>query len=128
MEHTDSFSRFLRQIQAAHPNSLRAQVAKDALAEDDPAVYLDQILTHGCESGLATQLIYYRDVYPFYDRFHEDIQDILDAHPLSLKQREAMNADARTAYCWWAYWCTALHLCDSFRLRQFADSLPPQAS
>ena len=37
------------------------------------------IISHGCISGVVTELIYYRDTIKFYDYFENEIWDRLDA-------------------------------------------------
>ena len=40
--------------------------------------YVNDLLTHGCISGMVGDLIYYKDTVAFYDEYEEYIEDLLD--------------------------------------------------
>jgi len=44
----------------------------------DTYIWMSDILTHGCVSGMIGDLIYYKDTCAFYDQYEEDIWDLLE--------------------------------------------------
>ena len=41
--------------------------------QDDYTSYLDDLLQHGCQSGMVNDLIYYHDTCKFYEEHKEEI-------------------------------------------------------
>ena len=42
----------LKQILKDHPQSIKAEVAEEALEHDDPKTFFQDLLQHGCISGM----------------------------------------------------------------------------
>lgn len=66
----------LKKIILADRSSIRAVVAQDALDAEDPAGYLKDVLAHGCQSGIVSNLIYYTDTKDFFLTHMDEIDDI----------------------------------------------------
>lgn len=49
------------------------------LAQDseDAQGILDNIVTHGCDSGMVNHLIYYKDTVAYYEEYEEEIKDFV---------------------------------------------------
>jgi len=45
---------------------------------DEVKSYLNDVSTHGGVSGMISGLIYYSDTNKFYDKYEEDIEDLLE--------------------------------------------------
>ena len=41
--------------------------------------YITDVLKHGCQSGVVSSLIYYNDTADFYNKYSDDIYNLLDA-------------------------------------------------
>ena len=52
------------------------QDQKDAIKDQDTN-YLQQVIEHGCVSGMVSGLIYYTDTESFYKEHHQEINDML---------------------------------------------------
>ena len=39
--------------------------------------FIGDLINHGCQSGMVTELIYYADTIKFYDKFEDDIEDLI---------------------------------------------------
>ena len=39
--------------------------------------YIDDVLNHGCQSGIVGELIYYTDTEKFYNKYKKDINELL---------------------------------------------------
>lgn len=44
---------------------------------DDIVSYMNDVLQHGCVSGMVSELIYYRDIVEFYNKYKRDINALL---------------------------------------------------
>ena len=66
----------LKQICKNKPHSIQAEVAQSALEYDDPQSFFDDLLQHGCISGMVSSLIYYADTHAFYDKHYEEIEEL----------------------------------------------------
>lgn len=52
-------------------------VIEDVLEKgDDCVTYMEDVLRHGCISGIVGGLIYYHDTYKFYDEYYEEIEEL----------------------------------------------------
>lgn len=64
----------------SNENRLADAVINDIndIEEDDRESYIEDVITHGCQSGIVSDLIYYKDTVRFYDNYREEIWDLLD--------------------------------------------------
>lgn len=53
----------LKQIIKDNPESIKSAVAQEVLVHDDPKSFFEDLLQHGCISGMVTSLIYYQDTH-----------------------------------------------------------------
>jgi len=44
----------------------------------DEEIHLEDVIEHGCVSGCVSSLIYYSDTVKFYDKFEDEIWDMLE--------------------------------------------------
>ena len=44
---------------------------------EDAKGILENVLTHGCESGMVNHLIYYKDTVAYYEEHEEEIKDLV---------------------------------------------------
>lgn len=61
-------------------NELTKYVIDDILAQgkDYQDGYIKDVLEHGCSSGAVGGLIYYNDTTAFYDKYNEEIYNLLE--------------------------------------------------
>lgn len=45
------------------------------LESEDCDAYLGDILRGGCQNGVISELIYYKDVYPFFQEYYLEIEE-----------------------------------------------------
>lgn len=70
--------RKLKTILKENPESLKSEVIEDALDSENIETYFSDLLTHGCVSGMVGGLIYYSDTVKFYDKYEDEIENLLD--------------------------------------------------
>ena len=68
-------------IKAAAGTKLEKAVAKwwtdNIEYGDNPELIMEDLLQHGCQSGIVSELIYYCDTMKFYKRHKEEINGLL---------------------------------------------------
>ena len=47
------------------------------LIEQEVSDLLNDVLEHGCQSGIVSELIYYSDTLPFFEKYKEEINELL---------------------------------------------------
>ena len=52
------------------------QWVEDRVKDED--IHLEDVIEHGCVSGCVSSLIYYSDTVKFYDKFEDEIWDMLE--------------------------------------------------
>jgi len=93
----------LQDILSDQPNTLKAAVAREVLAEDCPVDFLTGLMAHGCISGWVTSLVWYNQTHEFYDTHYAEIEDLrLDwedetGQPLEIK------GDLKNFFAWFAF-------------------------
>lgn len=73
------------------------QYVKEYLIEygedyDDMSDFIKEILEHGCQSGIVGALIYYKDTNEFYDKYEDEIEDLLEEYQNSCGYSNRMEA------------------------------------
>lgn len=57
-------------------NALIKYVISDILDKENVVQYIEDVLYHGCISGVVSGLIYYRDTHEFYDDYYDEIEEL----------------------------------------------------
>lgn len=102
-----SFGTYLHQVLKDHPDTIRAAVAKEALEHTDVDAFFDDLLQHGCISGMVSSLVYYQDTHNFYDKYYQEIENIRQeveeatGHPLNIE------GDLKNYLAWLSFEVTA---------------------
>ena len=92
--------------------------------------YIKDVLEHGCQSGVVSSLIYYNDTSAFYDKYNEDIYNLLyaDMQELGYKSIPEMVASLNGAkdvgsdeqyknlLAWYGYERTMLDIHDTLNM------------
>lgn len=88
---------------ADQERGLRAVVAKDALQENDPMSYLQDVVDYGCITGLVGHLIYYRDTHRFFDEHYDEIEALREEYEDSTGLMLEVKDDLKNFLAWFAY-------------------------
>jgi len=69
----------LQAIKAETTNKLKLSVIDSILDREENEIkgYIEDVLNHGCESGIVGELIYYSDTVKFYEEFKTEIKTML---------------------------------------------------
>lgn len=100
----------LRDIRKSPETGLEGFVADSILdsvkeyGDDDDAVKsrIGEILEHGCVSGTVGELIYYKDTHKFYDKYYDDIENIVNELESQMGERimPKIGEDRKNFYAW----------------------------
>ena len=66
----------LQQIIKQEPHTIRAVIAKDALEYHSISYFFHDLMHHGCQSGMISDLIYYTETHQFFDKYYPEIETI----------------------------------------------------
>jgi len=93
---------------------IKAEVANDALnamdSYDDIKDWFNDLLTHGCVSGMIGGLVYYCDTHKFYDTHYDEIEELRDEYEDSFGESLKVDGDLKNWFAWFAYEETARKL------------------
>jgi len=103
----------LRAMAKSPETDLEGAVAESILDKvvdyggDDKAVrsVISDINEHGCVSGIISELIYYTDTHKFYDKYYEDIENLVSEWESNTGERVMPKSgeDRKNFYAWFGY-------------------------
>ncbi len=93
----------LQQILKDNPNTIKAEVAEEALEHEDPQTFFKDLLQHGCISGMVTKLIYYKDTHAFYDKHYAEIEELREEYETSIGEPLQIKNDLKNFLAWFAF-------------------------
>jgi len=100
--------------------NLRYEVAKyileDCETDEEIKTFFDDLLQHGCASGMVSSLIYYADTHAFYERHYNEIEELREELEESLGDPLKIKYDLKNFFAWLAFEETA---------RKIAEELLP---
>lgn len=109
----------LKKIEKESENRLEKWLCNNILStfktSEDCQAYLEDILRGGCESGVISELIYYKDIYPFFQEYYLEIQELILNYQDEIGGIE-LKADIQSRLSWLAVEITALNLADKLCL------------
>lgn len=103
-------SDFLNELLTQNPNSIKSEIAKEALDYHCPAAFFEDLLQHGCVSGMVGKMIYYDDTHAFFDKHYHVIEEIRHAVEENLGEKLSLNGDLKNSLAWFAFEETAYQL------------------
>ena len=74
-------------------------------------IWINDLMTSGCQSGMVCGLIYYTDTHAFFDKYYDEIDELREElednmGPLQIK------GDMKNFYAWLAFEETARKIAD----------------
>lgn len=115
---TKNIKIFLKEIIENEPHSLRSEVATEALSyEDDVKIFFSNLLQHGCQSGMISKLIYYRDTHKFYDTYYDEIETLREELEQSFGEPLQPKGDLKNWFAWMAFEETTRSIADELELQ-----------
>jgi len=103
IQYCDTFEEFLNEIIERFPTSIAARVAQDFVDYDDPHSSIQEVVHHGCISGVVPSMVYYVDTYAFFEKHISEIDDIRANYEESTGCKVDLGSDTRNTLAWFAY-------------------------
>lgn len=73
--------------------------------DDGAEGFVRDVLEYGCQSGIVSELIYYKDTHEWFDTYYEDIMELREE--LSQEFGEEINppvgADLKNWFAWFSF-------------------------
>ena len=99
--------------EAKEINEVRDYVIDDILeydSDEEMEARIKDLVTHGCSGGSVCGLIYYVDTHKFFDKYYEDIQEIINEYKDSTGIFPEYKGDMKNWYAWFAFEQEAFNL------------------
>jgi len=108
----------LHKILAEPQESIRKEVAREALeyGSEDIVSFFEDLLSHGCVSGMIGSLIYYVDTHKFFDTYYDEIEELRLEWEDSIGIALGTSGDWKNYMAWFAFEETAYRLANEFGL------------
>jgi len=108
----------LQYIAAEPEDTIRKDVAEEALeyGSEDIVSFFQDLLQHGCASGMVGSLIYYRDTHAFFDAHYDEIETLREEMEDNLGEPLRITGDLKNWLAWFAFEETARQLAEELGL------------
>ena len=90
--------------------SIENDVLSEALEHDEPKMFFEDLLQHGCQSGMVGGLIYYTDTAKFYDDHYDQIEELREQYLEEIGEFPQIKGDLKNWFAWFAFEETARKL------------------
>ena len=91
-------------------------MAREALDHDEPLSFFQELLEHGCVSGMVNSLIYYRDTHAFFDQHYEEIEALREEFEHDQGVSLDISGDLKNALAWFAFELVAYRLANDLEI------------
>ncbi|MBN8669512.1 MAG: hypothetical protein J0L80_02425 [Chitinophagales bacterium] len=109
--------RKLKDIINSEPDTIKAAVATEALDYHDIRDFFNDLLHHGCQSGMVGSLIYYSDTHAFFDKHYREIEELRYEYGQQLGVPLQPNGDLKNWYAWFAFEETARAIANELEIQ-----------
>jgi len=106
----------LEAIIESEPDTIRAEVAQEAIDSDDIIPFFSYLLQNGCVSGVIGPLIYYVDTHAFYDKYYDEIENLRYETEESQGLPITIKGDLKNFFAWFGFEETAYQLANELGL------------
>ncbi|MED4342848.1 hypothetical protein [Bacillus licheniformis] len=83
-------------------NALKERV-KQIIEENGGATFAQDVLNHGCISGVVTEMIYYKDTHAWFDTYYDEIQELAEQYELETGEKLHWNGDLKNWFAWFSF-------------------------
>jgi hypothetical protein len=109
----------LQEILENNPNTLKAEVIEEALyydTDEEMKTFFQDLLNHGCVSGMIGKLIYYTDTHKFYDKHYYEIEELRFEYQESIGESLRLDHDLKNTLAWFGFEETAYRLASELEI------------
>jgi hypothetical protein len=91
-------------------------ILDDYKTDDEIKCFFSDLLNNGCQSGMISTLIYYRDTKKFYIKFMDEIHELIEELESSMGETIKAKGTRSNFYAWLAFEETARSLSNEIGL------------
>lgn len=113
--HIDHLAADLRELLDAS-GGIRKTVVQEALDYHNPKNFFQDLLNHGCQSGMVGGLVYYKDTHAFFEENYSEIEEIRTDYEFETGQELIVVGDLKNFLAWFAFERTAQLLADELEI------------
>ena len=110
----------LKEIANQQENTIKKAVAVEILnhAETDEEVnnFFKDLQTSGCQSGMVSSLIYYKDTHAFFDTHYDEIEDLRQDYKDNYGIDVVIKNDLKNTLSWFAFEEVAYQLANELEI------------
>jgi hypothetical protein len=81
-----SLEDYLKTIVEKQPDTIAQFIAKIALETESPKSFFQDLISHGCISGMIGELVYYYETHQFFDDFYKEIETLREDYEIIIPQ------------------------------------------
>ncbi len=115
-----SLKKKLAAIQNEDKYSIRSDVAETALSygdsEEEIKSFFSDLLSHGCQSGMISHLIYYKDTDEYYRSHVDEIDDLKQELEEEIGEPLKIGSPIQNWLAWFGFEETARKVADEIGL------------
>jgi hypothetical protein len=72
--------------------------------------FFEDLMQHGCQSGMVGELIYYTDTHKFFNDHYEEIEELREEYEDSTGEALRPKGDMKNWFAWFAFEQTAYNI------------------
>ena len=111
MKTTDiSLEDYLKAIVEKQSKCIAQSIARTALDEEEPILFLQNVLEYGCAFLALPDFVLYRDIHQFFDIHYKEIDILRDKYEISVPFKE----DLKSYLAYFAFETVARELYDKW--------------
>lgn len=106
----------LQKILADNPNTIKACVIEEAFDFHSIKDFFNDLLTHGCVSGMIGRLVFYNQTERFFDEHYHEIMELKEDFEESTGQPMKIPYHLKNHLAWFGFEQTACELANKIGL------------
>lgn len=79
------------------------EIIKAQGTKEEQMTYMRDVLSHGCVSGMVTELIYHRDTHAWFDEFYDEIEELREEFEENIGEPLRINGDLKNTLAWFSF-------------------------
>ena len=99
-----------------HTDSIKKEVAQEALAYDDHKGFFSDLFRSGCVSGFISKLVWYNQTHAFFIKYYSEIEELRYDYEEMLGEPLKPQHDLMNWYAWFAFEETARQIANELEL------------
>ena len=106
----------LQKILAENPNTIIACVIEETFEYHTIKDFFNDLLSHGCVSGMISRLVFYNQTEKFFDEHYHEIMELKEAFEESTGQPMEIPYQLKNHLAWFGFEQTAYQLVNKLGL------------